>query len=30
MVFVHGFGLGFNRIGTESIGLDYWYQIPHT
>ncbi|MFV5508555.1 esterase/lipase family protein [Acinetobacter sp. 197] len=28
MVFVHGFGLGFNRIGTESIGLDYWYQIP--
>ena len=28
MVFVHGFGLDFNRIGTESIGLDYWYQIP--
>lgn len=28
MVFVHGFGLGFNQIGTESIGLDYWYQIP--
>ena len=28
MVFVHGFGLGFNRIGTDRIGLDYWYQIP--
>lgn len=28
MVFVHGFGLGFNRIGTDHIGLDYWYQIP--
>ena len=28
MVFVHGFGLGFNRIGIDGIGLDYWYQIP--
>ncbi len=28
IVFVHGFGLGFNRIGTDRVGLDYWYQIP--
>ena len=28
LVFVHGFGLDFNRIGIDSIGLDYWYQIP--
>ncbi|ANF82644.1 hypothetical protein A3K93_10860 [Acinetobacter sp. NCu2D-2] len=28
IIFVHGFGLGFNRIGTDRIGLDYWYQIP--
>ena len=28
MVFVHGFDLGFNRIGIDSMGLDYWYQIP--
>lgn len=28
LIFVHGFGLGFNRIGTDNIGLDYWYQIP--
>nr|WP_244926517.1 hypothetical protein [Acinetobacter terrestris] len=28
MIFVHGFGLGFNRIGIDSMGLDYWYQIP--
>ena len=28
LVFVHGFGLGFNRIGIDSMGLDYWYQIP--
>ena len=23
MVFEHGFGLGFNRIGIDSMGLDY-------
>ncbi len=23
----HGFGLGFSRIGTQMLGLDYWYQI---
>ena len=28
MVFVHGFGLGFDRIDIDSMGLDYWYQIP--
>lgn len=28
LVFVHGLGLGFNRIGIDSMGLDYWYQIP--
>src|SRR5690606_27987316 len=28
MAFVHVFGLGFNRIGTNRIALDYWCQIP--
>lgn len=27
LLMVHGFGLGFSRIGTENFGLDYWYQI---
>lgn len=27
LVMVHGFGLGFSRIGTQMLGLDYWYQI---
>lgn len=26
VVFAHGM-LGFNRIGTEAFGIDYWYQI---
>ena len=28
IILVHGFSLGFNRIGTDQLGLDYWYQIP--
>ena len=27
LVMAHGFGLGFSRIGTQMLGLDYWYQI---
>ena len=26
ILMVHGW-LGWSRIGTESVGLDYWYQI---
>lgn len=27
LVLVHGFAIGFNRIGTKTFGLDYFYQI---
>ena len=27
LVFAHGWGLGFSRLGTENFSLDYWYQI---
>ena len=26
IVFAHGM-VGFNRIGTDTLGMDYWYQI---
>ncbi|MEX7542196.1 esterase/lipase family protein, partial [Acinetobacter baumannii] len=26
LVFNHGMA-GFNRVGTDTLGLDYWYQI---
>ncbi len=26
VVFVHGFA-GFSRVGTDALGVDYWYQI---
>lgn len=26
IVFAHGFA-GFNRLGTDQLGMDYWYQI---
>ena len=27
LVLAHGL-FGFNKLGTEALGLDYWYQIP--
>lgn len=27
ILLVHGWGLGFSRLGTQTFGLDYFYQI---